>query len=56
MRKRYWVSCSWATGEVQTEDNVIVFAPPVWQRFQGQTLERLLSWLRKSGLADCKEF
>jgi hypothetical protein len=42
---KLYISSSFATGQVNVDDGLILFAPPVWRRFVGQPLENLLSWL-----------
>jgi hypothetical protein len=44
----FWISCSWATGFVQVDDEgIIIDTAPVWKRFKGQCIESLTSWLKK---------
>lgn len=47
---KWWVSCTHATGQVNTEADkagrdIIVFVPPVWRKFMGQPLGNLMRWL-----------
>ena len=43
-----WVSSSWATGLVITDDKgIIQDTAPVWQKFRGQSIDSLTAWLRK---------
>ena len=46
---KYWVSCKRFTGQVNVDDDIITFTPPVWRKFVGQPFVHLLNWLRKFG-------
>lgn len=42
---KFWVSCEWATGQVDVRDGVVVAVPAIWQKFRGQRMEELVGWL-----------
>jgi hypothetical protein len=56
-RQHLWISCPKATGRVVAEDTgncKIVAAPPIWGKFIGQPLHRLIGWLWKFGEVEVK--
>lgn len=57
--KKWWISCSMATGQVNTtpeRPHIIVSTPPIWGKFIGQELFRLVGWLtNKCGSCTEKE-
>ena len=45
-----WVSCEMATCFVHTNDqNVIVHTAPIFRKFEGQSIDNLLDWLKRRG-------
>ena len=44
--KKLWISSPMATGQVNVDrDNIIIKAPPIWQKFYGAHSLRLIMWL-----------
>lgn len=46
--KKWWISSTMATGQVDTTIEspfIIVSTPPIWGKFLGQELFRLVGWL-----------
>ena len=43
---KYFVSNKIATGQVDVEDSIVRFAPPIWAWSVGKPLTRLVNWLR----------
>ena len=46
MKKTWWISTHWCTARVVTLDGVIVYAAPVINRFLGQPMAALTTWLQ----------
>jgi hypothetical protein len=43
---KLWIKTDWATGQVDVGFNdVIRVAPPIWRKFVGQHIRRLVEWL-----------
>jgi hypothetical protein len=48
--KTFWVSCSWATGQVDLNQKCIIQdTPMIWKGFQGQRFVALIQWLEQTG-------
>jgi hypothetical protein len=44
--RKWWISTAKTTGQVNSDKGIIVFAPPVWHKFVGMPLVRLIQYLR----------
>lgn len=47
MTEKYRIESGQFGGQVDVEDHVIVAAPLVWDKFRGQTIDRLFRWLER---------
>ena len=47
MTTKYRIEAGQFVGQVDVRDHVIVAAPLVWDKFHGQTIDRLYRWLER---------
>ena len=49
MKHTVYIGCLKGSGRVQTEDGLIVKAPPIFMRFRGEPLIALKRWAQGQG-------
>lgn len=49
MTHDFWVSSKRMTGLVTVSDGRIVWTPPIWRKFEGQSFGNLTRWLERQG-------